>query len=464
MSEKKKNVLLWKFGNKCTRNVYKYLGDDINIKVIIDRKKDWPDKRECSATMYDMNDFYRSLPLSRNRMKADYHHHKEYVDIYRKLQKDANTFLYVYSRRPVINGENNFQDMMDAFHIYIHLFIDMLKTHEIDYVIFVFIPHHADFILYRVAEELGIKTLMFNHYSLLLGKSFMFSDLNQIGVSGTGGQDVPPVKVERNQRHSYQDDPFMKKLAKKLTRQPDSYLKLISALLFRRDIDLFFYRLMNIRKNRQFKKNYRDTVSSDMPSGKFVYFPLHYQPELTTAPLGGIFADQIIAIEYLRALLPDDWSIAVKENPTQNFHSRGTLFFERLRRIPKTIYLDKKISTFALIEKCEFVATVTGTAGMEALSFGKCVLVFGNATYKHFPGVIEYRDNLRLEDIMAVRFTHEELEAAHAKLQRNMVDLVVNWELLESPRSFDNDGNARKLAEVINQFIRKEERAVGSLI
>lgn len=451
----KKNVLLWKFGKECTRNVYKHLSEHINIEVIIDREKDWPDKKECPAAMYDMNDFYRNLSLSKDyHLKTDYQHRKEYLDIYKKLKQDANTFLYVYSRRPTINGENNFQDMMDAFHIYIHLYIDILETHNIDHVIFLLTPHHSDFILYRIAEELGIKTLMF-HPSLLIGKTFMFTGLNQIGVFDNDDQEIKPVKIERRQRQSYLDNPVRKKAIKQLRKQPNPYIKALSALLLRRDIDLFFQRLLNIRKTRQFKKNYRLTATDAFPQGKFVYFPLHLQPELTTAPLGGDYADQVLAIESLRVLLPDDWAIAVKENPAQTFHSRGPLFFERLRHIPNTLYLDKQMNTFDLIEKCEFVATITGTAGTEALSFGKRVLFFGNAIYRDFPGIIRYTDDIRLEDIMAVEFTHEELEMAHGRMQKNMDDVILEVGALELPHRLDNDANARKLAEAINEFVSR---------
>ena len=440
MTNDRKNLLLWKFGDDYLRGLKDHLADDLRIRV-------WIDKKKFRVPTHDMNDLYKQLRFCRsgNRLRADYRHQKDFIRIYPKIMPHASTFLYMYNRYPALNGEHNFQDMMDAMHIYTHFFFDLLKSNRIDYVFFSRVPHRGpDYILYLVAKELDVRTFIL-HQTTTPGKALLTTDMHETGPTGENNADVSPVKIEEKHREA----PYYMKRQYKTNR----YLK-VFLTLFRFDLDLLLYHIMNARKHHRFKKNYRLALSKSLPEGKFVYFPLHLQPELTTVSWGGEFVDQILAVERLRAMLPDDWSIVVKENPKQTFHSRGALFFTRLEKIPGVFYMGKEWDTFELTEKSEFVSTITGTVGLEALRFGKKVLIFGDAIYKDFPGVIRYTDGLTLNDVLSVRFSHEEVEAAYARLLKNTVNVVVNPEILVLMENFSPNENAKNLAGIINKATR----------
>ena len=49
----------------------------------------------------------------------------------------------------------------------------------------------------------------------------------------------------------------------------------------------------------------------------FLLFALHFQPERSTMPEGGIFNDQILALKLLSQNIPDNFIIYVKEHPRQ---------------------------------------------------------------------------------------------------------------------------------------------------
>jgi hypothetical protein len=124
----------------------------------------------------------------------------------------------------------------------------------------------------------------------------------------------------------------------------------------------------------------------------FVYFPLHLQPELTTDTWGYEYGDQLLALEALSRKLPAGMKIYVKENPMQTTFMREESFFRRLKSIPNTFYVSSEISSFELIRRCSFLATISGTAGWEACLIGKGVVIFGVTWYTRVDGVFEWTD------------------------------------------------------------------------
>lgn len=129
---------------------------------------------------------------------------------------------------------------------------------------------------------------------------------------------------------------------------------------------------------------------------KYIYIPLHYQPEATTSPGGGIYADQIYMIKQLRAVLPDDIAIIVKEHYSQfsealfGYRGRDLNFWDEITQINNTYLAPLNYNQKDLILGSLAVATVTGTAGWEAIQYGKYSIVFGEPWYFHHPNAISF--------------------------------------------------------------------------
>lgn len=121
---------------------------------------------------------------------------------------------------------------------------------------------------------------------------------------------------------------------------------------------------------------------------RFVYLPLHFQPEASTTPLAGAFTDQAIVAQMLDACLPDDVLIYVKEHPRDSgWMKRDARDYADLLAIKKVRLVARDVDTFALREKCTIVATCSGSAGFEALFRQKPVLLFGSRFYQYADGV-----------------------------------------------------------------------------
>ena len=130
-------------------------------------------------------------------------------------------------------------------------------------------------------------------------------------------------------------------------------------------------------------------------AGAYVVFLLHYQPEENTIPRGGAYSQQLNALVKLRSLLPPRVNILVKENKamfrlplTLAMSVRSLEFYKAVVSLAGTFLVPLERDTFDLVDNSLAVATITGSVGIEALCRGKRVIVFGNANYRHFAGVV----------------------------------------------------------------------------
>lgn len=152
---------------------------------------------------------------------------------------------------------------------------------------------------------------------------------------------------------------------------------------------LIMYNIDTYRVKRLLKKNTTRNLDTNK---KIIYVPLHYQPELTTSPMGGKFYDQLEMIDLLNRKLPSNFIIYIKEHPKQRLNfGRSYFFYKRLFQFDKVKFIDRKISSNKVFEISEIISTVTGTVGFQALCSGKPVMVFGEPFYMHFERAFKIR-------------------------------------------------------------------------
>ncbi len=175
---------------------------------------------------------------------------------------------------------------------------------------------------------------------------------------------------------------------------------------------VFYFRYLKARK-------YFNT-KADL-SKKFVYFPLHMQPEATTIVCAQKYEKQLYFIDSLVKSLPADTMLYVKEHYSF-LGIRDNSFYEQLKLYPNVVLIDPWEDSIQLIEKSQCVATLTGTAGQEAMLLRHPVFMSGDIIYKGAPGVMyleevfgnyekmmsEYKQPTREEVIqyMAVYMSH----------------------------------------------------------
>lgn len=355
-------------------------------------------------------------------------------------------------------------DYVNSFQILFKFFYKFIIYEKIDIVFFSNIPHQGwDLLLYKVAKLLDIKVF------------FLFqlwepeTEIKLIGYTDTAELNEIYRLMTKKMRNCEIQIP--KKYEKDL-----SYMKNVN-IISQNDIKFKFGRKDALRLLLPFRKKFMNSrkfinkyinrmekykslkssldardmfVEAPDYSKKFVYFGLHLQPEATTSFYGGEYNDQLLAIERLAEIIPDEWKIYVKENPKQTDACRGDLFYKRLHLINKVVQVPNTTNTYELMENCQFVASVTGTMIYEAVSGGKPAVMFGEMWHSRLPGVFKYSENLNVNEIMKYKINHAEVE----RLTRDFFSCCPKGYVWTQGEDFDQDRNDKVLLDVILSYLK----------
>lgn len=165
--------------------------------------------------------------------------------------------------------------------------------------------------------------------------------------------------------------------------------------------------LTTLQQRHRLYRRYHALASTASCDAPYIYVPLHYQPEASTVPTGGLFGHQHFMVDLLSRLAPEGWKILIKEHPSQllfyypNKFFRSSRYYEQLAEYPNVQLLPITGATsFDLIRNANAVATVTGYSGWEAINWGIPALVFGSAWYSACDGVHRVRDDQTLRNAL----------------------------------------------------------------
>jgi hypothetical protein len=316
-----------------------------------------------------------------------------------QLSEIYHLFVKTISRFNVYSGWDLNTIDVHFYEILIHAY-NFLKSNNIRMIIFQDPPHTAwEVIIYILSKINKLKTIICRQ-SLLLDGFFAMHTLGGFNnyIPSDKKYNLPEnwfsynyenldlfymkqIKPNRNIYQWFLSDLVSSVYNGWLTRP--KYFKSLMSIV--NDIKLFFdFRHENKIKNLSLK---------ELPN-YFVYVPLHLQPEMTTSTLGGKYYNQLFMVYQLRAIVPHNIPIVIKENPKQWIHGRGIGFYSKLRKIDNVFFAEKQIDSLEMIRKSVCTATITGTAGWETLKAGKPVIYFGYPWYSHIYGAFAAEKNI----------------------------------------------------------------------
>jgi hypothetical protein len=350
------------------------------------------------------------------------------VDIRKKMISHETTIFKVIHRNFKGSGKKyNFDSIMKYYVTSLSHIHRTVSTMKINCSLFFDTPHHPyDYIAFLYFRELGINTFVSNYTPSnhsgnfnarrFITSSYPYLDENFFNYYNESLGKIDPIKdippdlytfVEEysgNSRLVYDRAHLGGKWSSKylLKYFVKRFLYHISKLNFSKIIfkgSIYLYKISIDNFQRKSLLNYYSSNSGkpDYNEG-YIYFPLHFQPEATTIPLGNEFSDQELAINYILDISNDNQIVYVREHPAF-WHrisstdlitdARSIEFYKRLVDNPKIRLISHLEDHKTLIQNSDAVVTITGTVAFEALGMNKLVFMFGNYIYSDLANVIE---------------------------------------------------------------------------
>lgn len=348
--------------------------------------------------------------------------------------------------------QSGWNDLDNRFHLAADFYTDLIERHRIDSVIFPNFPHEGSLvILHDLARHLGLR-IVIAHQSMFPAQMWLMQDMDDFGafrtVPGAGATVSLPAQPERP-FYMHQTPRWRTALRHRAVLLREAAKLAINTML----LGPVLRPASTLRNTTRFKDartalrlDTRPTahfVTDPDLTADFVYFPLHLQPELTTDTLGGQYGDQLLAIEELAEALPTGMCIYVKENPHQTAYMREATFHIRMNRLPNVRFVDPALPSFDMIRQSRFVATISGTAGWEALLLGKATVHFGAAWYASLPGTFRWIGPKTVAQATAFMPDRSALERAFGDLSRKLYPGVIDQDYAALLPGYDRDEHGR---------------------
>ena len=321
--------------------------------------------------------------------------------------------------------------------------LSIIKEKNIELVVSPSIPHRVfDYALYVACKIESLDYLSFQ-LTPFGSNSVMISDIEampQINADYQRGLLVPSAQVlsrvnkiledyqvaipDYMKAHAKNNKSILKPLKKIYSslyrnieernfykiKQPNTYWVTDGYLPYEKQmgwLEYIYVKFKHAFKVKKLEKSYSKIVTKTLDkSTPYVFVALHYQPEETTCPTGGSYADQILMIQLLNEVLPSNVNIIVKEHKSQFYRDqegsagRSQLYYSRISSIAQRIYFDSVDSDpFALIDDAIATVTVSGTIGWESAIRGTPTLNFGRAWYEGMPRAFRIKSKLDLETV-----------------------------------------------------------------
>jgi len=371
-------------------------------------------KTYISGVSYNYIPKFTSANRYKNHKSVQLPDFFNFIDDYQIRLLDQITYRWFRT----FKVSDNYNEITFLSEQIIRYWYDYIINNKISYLFLGNYPHTPhDYAIYLVCDYLRIKTFFLlpmitsrekNRYIVstsIDGENLTTNNMDDANINidlyGKFYQTKDELSSNQNIFEGYQYNLILNKLKSLFKTKP------LELRYYFRNV-LFF--VIGLFREIRLKKHIKRIEKIELHSDKYIFFPLHLQPEATTLPTGGRFVDQLKIIETVAYYLPDEYSLVVKEHPGYWYnrwrggvfetmdYSRSESFYNKIQSISNVVMIQHDFSSIELLEKATAVISVSGTIILEANVMGVTSIMFGNHFYKFMPHSI-YIDSIdKLKD------------------------------------------------------------------
>ena len=125
--------------------------------------------------------------------------------------------------------------------------------------------------------------------------------------------------------------------------------------------------------------------------------------------------------------------------------------------LPNIAFVEDRATSLELLRVATLTATITGTAGWEALCCGRPALGFGNVFWRSLPGALHIDDEPSWDDVTEFSFDSAAFSKAVGEMGRRTYRGVADLDYSVIVDDFDRTRNSRTLAESLAEHMRHAE-------
>jgi hypothetical protein len=399
-------------------------------------------------------------------------------------------------------SERNFSTASYQFrkNLYIkHLrFWNFRLNSGIKFAIFENIPHEGfDYVIYELCKLKDIKTICFYNLPIRPFQSVFMHCISDIFNPGyeiketynnlllkfiDNQKEIPKIPISDNLLNYFKEHDKDPETIVSFTRAEVKNLhKTIKKIQIKKNISrlirglskLSFSKTLNSIITNLYRDSYfeNETIVEDFYNKfvvapdfdiAFIYFPLHFQPECSTSPIGGNYVDLALVCEMLSWVVGPDILIYVKEHPRSSKvdYIRNVAFYERLLLCKNVRFLNRDYNSYNLIDKSIAVATVTGSAGWESFLRRKPVFMFGSRFYESAPGIFKISSIEDLEKAFKIIVDDRNLISKNQVLLylKSLESHVFEGFLADCDSKIatvSREESDEKISDIVNEFVNK---------